>query len=465
MGRLAMGGVALLLACAACGDEDSQMTPITPADGGTTADAPLASVDAPPAGSCGNPTGPTMHTTGSVGDETWTAALSPHVITVGTNVNGTLTIEPCAEVLIGPGVTITVRSTGRFVASGTASQPIHIGQSGAAPFASIRAFGGGTLRLAHVTIDGGGDPLNTVPDLTGVFFLQGVDGTMPTQETLFVDHVSIAGSRSNGIAMIDGAGFAAGSTDLTVTGAAQFPVSLWARAVGGLPTGSYTGNAHDEILIPATGGAEAVQEDTTMHNRGVPYRIGNSGSGGTLYIGRTEGLATLTIEAGTVLKVKKNGVIYVERFTGDMAARGALIAVGTESDRVVFTSAEASPAAGDWLGIYYGMKPTSNNRIEFARVEYAGGRSASQGAACNDPPAGRNNDGAIRIFGAPLGGQFVRNTIISDSDLHGIDRGWRDDNQPDFLATNTFVNVLMCNQTFPRAANGFCPPDPAPCPK
>jgi len=456
---LGLGAVALLLACAACGGDDSQMNPITPADA-----RPSGGEDAPLTGSCPTTLGPTQHTSGSVVDETWTATQSPHIVTVGTNVTGTLTIEPCAEVLIGPAVTITIRNTGRIVAMGTASQRIHIGKTEAAPFASIRAFGGGTLRLAYVDVDGGGDPLNTVPDLTGLFFLQGVDGTQPTQETLLVDHVTITGSRSNGIAMIDGAGFASGSTDLVVTGSVQFPVSLWSRAVGGLPTGRYTGNTHDEILLPATGGAESVQEDATMHNRGVPYRVGNSGSLGQLYIGRTEGLATLSIEAGTVLRVKKNGVIYVEKFTGDTAARGALIAVGTADSRVVFTSAEASPAAGDWLGIYYGLLPTANNRIDFARVEYAGGRSSAQGAACNDPPEGRNNDAAIRIFGPPAGGQFIRNTIIADSGLHGIDRSWRDDAKFDFLPSNNFVNVPMCQQTYPSDTNGACP-DPPPCPQ
>ena len=94
------------------------------------------------------------------------------------------------------------------------------------------------------------------------------------------------------------------------------------------------GNAKDEILIPATGLAESMKESATMHERGVPYRIGNQGSAGTLYVGSTAtgaAVATLTIEPGVIVRVKKGGVIYIESSSlpAGAPARGALIAVGT----------------------------------------------------------------------------------------------------------------------------------------
>src|SRR5262245_32976431 len=58
---------------------------------------------------CPTPSGgPTEHTN-SIGTETWTAAGSPHVVSDDTSVTGTLTVEPCAEILIGATKTITVR--------------------------------------------------------------------------------------------------------------------------------------------------------------------------------------------------------------------------------------------------------------------------------------------------------------------------------------------------------------------
>ncbi|HEY1584373.1 MAG TPA: hypothetical protein VGH63_01725 [Polyangia bacterium] len=72
------------------------------------------------------------------------------------------------------------------------------------------------------------------------------------------------------------------------------------------------------------------------------------------------------------------------------------------------------------------------------------------------------NDAAIRIGGAPAAA-FITNSTISDSAAHGIDRGFRDDAKPDFLPTNTFVNVAACKQTYPRDVSGACP-TPVPCP-
>jgi hypothetical protein len=372
-----------------------------------------------------------------------------------------LTIEPCAEVLIGSQLNLAVESTGKLVAEGTANKPIHIGAIDTAkPFAKISVHGG-TARLAYVNIDGAGDPLNIIPDLTGAIDLQGTDGSLPTQPTLFVDHVTITGSKSNGIVLRDGAGFVAGSTDLTITGSAQFPISVWSRAIDGIPSGKYTGNTRDELLIPAIGLAESMKESATMHERGVPYRIGNQGSAGTLYVGSTATgapVATLTIEPGVKILVKKGGVIYIEPASLSTPARGALIANGTAAKPIVFTSLEAAPAAGDWKGIWFNALPDPADKMDYTRVEYAGGTNGTISGACNTPGP---NDGAIRIFGPPAG-QFVTNTTIVSSASHGIDRGWRG-TATDFLATNTFTSVARCKQSYPKDTNGGCPTS-VPCP-
>lgn len=436
-------------------------------DSASTTDSgpgPDAGTDSAIANECTTPTGgPTEHGT-NIANETWTAAASPHIVRFDSAVTGTLTIEPCAEVLIAPNITLQVVSTGKLVAEGKASKRIHVGAvDSSKPFLRIQAGGGGTMRFAYATIDGGGDPSNALLYGTGMLFAQGVDQTMPTQPTLFVDHVSVLGSKSSGVVLIDGAGFAAGSQDLTISGAKSFPLSVWSRAIGTVPSGTYTGNAIDEIMIPGGGGAEAVHEDATMRNRGVPYRIGNDSTFGYFTIERqapsTPGLATLTIEAGVKLRVKKGGLVQVQRFTGDSPAQGALIVNGTAAEPVVFTSAEASPAPGDWLGIWFGMVPAPSNKIDHARVEYAGGETGSGSAACNTPGS---NTAGIRIYGLPSGA-FVTNTTIAFSGGHGIDRGWRNDAKPDFLPTNTFTNIARCRQSYPSDTTGACP-DPVPCP-
>jgi hypothetical protein len=447
---------------AACSSD----SPKAPSPGGPDAATPIdgGSTPTPEGGTgCSKGTGPTTHS-GSVGSETWTAATSPHVLVADTSVTGTLTIEPCAEVQIAAAKSFTFGSAAKLIATGTADKPIHIGKKDDAAFASIRAANGGTVQLAYVTVDGGGDPQNSIPDIAGMIDLQGIDQGQPTQPIITVDHVTLSGSKSNGIVLHDGAGFASGSNALTITGSAQYPINIWSRAVDGVPTGTYTGNTHDEIVLPATGGNEAIRDDATMHNRGAPYLIGTSTSQGTLYVakGPAGGLATLTIEAGVTIKVKKGGVVSIEPSVGTTPATGALIAVGTAAAPIVFTSAEATPAAGDWLGVYFGLTPAATDKMDHVHVDYAGGASTSGGAACNVPPVGKMNDAAIRIFGPPAS-EFVTNTTISHSAAHGIDRGWTG-TATDFAPTNTFVDIARCTESYPRALTAPACPATVPCP-
>lgn len=410
-------------------------------------------------------TGPTNHEGTITGTETWTADKSPHIVPADLTIVGTLTIERCAEVLVGAAKTITVGATGKLLAEGDAGRPIKIRASDATkPFAQLRALNGGTLRMAYVDLENGGDPQNGVIDVFSTIQAQGSDQNAPAQPTVFVDNVTIKGSRSNGLHLADGAGFAPGSQNLTVTGSANFAMSISPRAAGTIPSGKYTGNKLDEIVLPGGGGANAVQEDTTLRDRGVPYRIGNSLTQGYLVVENLKPggtFSTLTIDPGVTLRFKQGAELVVETFSGTGAAHGALVAVGTPAKPIIFTSAAAVPAAGDWIGISFNMTPASTNKVQHARVEYAGGLTSKGSETCNATPS--IPDAAIKIGGVPSS-QFVTNTTIMHSAAHGIDRGWRDDNKQDFAATNVFTSVTACNQTHPKNTDGSCP-DPVPCPK
>ena len=72
--------------------------------------------------------------------------------------------------------------------------------------------------------------------------------------------------------------------------------------------------------------------------------------------------ATLRIQAGARLSFKKGARIVVED--------GAIVAEGSKAEPIVFTSAEKSPAAGDWGGLLFASaKPSSLISVV---VEYAG---------------------------------------------------------------------------------------------
>ena len=155
----------------------------------------------------------------------------------------------------------------------------------------------------------------------------------------------------------------------------------------------------------------------------------------------------------------------IETAASTSPAKGALIAVGTVAQKIVFTSVAASPAAGDWIGISFAGLTDAMSKMQHTRVEYAGQATATGSNSC--PYTGRvgQNDAAIRIFGTPGPvTQFITDTEIVSSARDGIDRGWRDDETTDFLATNTFTDVAECLQSVPRTFNGVCPATPA-CPQ
>jgi hypothetical protein len=422
---------------------------------------------------CPVPTGAGTTHQGNVNEaQTWTADGSPHVVPFDMSVNAPLTIEACAIVRLAPAITVTVRTGGSIDAAGEPDHPVTIQpRDMGAPWAAIRAVGG-TLRFVHAIVAGGGDPGNAVPDLVGALDVRG-DQTLPPQPILHAEFLTVSGSAALGLILREGGGFSPTSHDMRVSGSARYPMHVWAREAGTIPSGDYTGNGIDEILIPASGGAESIQEDLTLRDRGVPYRVGMGDNARVDVSGGTGPLATLTIEPGVVLRFGPGASLRVETFQGDSPAKGALVAVGTAARPIVFTSSAAAPAAGDWLGIWFGGRADARNRIEHARIEYAGGSSVTGSSSCLYPgPDGGTplvNDAALRILGAapPAGGVFVQSTTIVSSAGHGIDRGWRAEAgvDLDFLPSNTFTDIARCHQSFARPANNTCPLADVPCPR
>jgi len=409
--------------------------------------------------SCAAPTGAgTTH--GSINTaQTWTEAGSPHIVPFDIGITAPLTIEPCAVVRIVKGGTVTVSPGGSLVAAGGLGQPVTIealtpGQA----WSSIRNLGG-TLSLTHAVLTGGGAPLSTNPAYAGALHMQSAGLT----GSFHVDDVEITGSMSQGVYINGPVGFDAGSQNLRISGSVGYPVHVYPRVIGSVPSGSYTGNGHDEIAIAGTGGA--VVDDQTMHDRGVPYHVGSGADGGRMDISAPVGsaVAVLTIEPGVTLRFPPGGTLNVDTGNGTNPAKGALIAIGgtAPSQTIVFTSDQAAPRAGDWLGVAFNGAVDPRTTMQNTRVEFAGGASVTGGNSCPYPGIAIN-DAAIRIFGPPAT-QFITHSEILSSARFGIDRGWRADLQPDFLASNAFNAVAACKETTPRTQAGVCPAAP-PCP-
>lgn len=124
----------------------------------TDADGGAPGADAAPVIECTAPkNGPTKHDSNIREDETWTADGSPHVIAwdVYVTSGATLTIEPCAEVLLEKERVLGTRD-GKLLAEGTATKPIRIAGNDGAHWTKLELNAPGLARLAYVTVEGGG---------------------------------------------------------------------------------------------------------------------------------------------------------------------------------------------------------------------------------------------------------------------------------------------------------------------
>ena len=433
-----------------CGDNGAGDDDGSSAGGG--ADAPDDGQVAP---ACEAPrSGPTFHDEDVTGHEIWTAAGSPHIVewTVDVIDGGTLEIEPCAVVQLKKGHGLNVAypgtpTTGTLLAEGTAKRPIRFEGLDGERWGHIFVHAPGAARLTHVTIDGGGGV-----DPSGASLIARGDGALPSKRDLFVDGVTISSSLGAGAVVERLAGFADGSKDLTIVGSGSeehpFPLEISEHAIGTVPTGSYVGNRVDEILINPL---ERLQEDATLRELGVPYRIGDSPVDNFTIGAGDQGatLTTLTIEPGVTVKMHPGTAFQIEHFTGAFPASGALIAVGTAAEPIVFRSSADTPAPGDWVGLWFGGIVQPQTRLEHVHIEHTGADCGCVLLTCSDVDT---FEGAI-IMTQPPPSAFVSSSVISHGSGHGFVLGY-DGANVDFRSENQFDSLAGCPATLPR--DGAC---------
>ena len=108
---------------------------------------------------------------------------------------------------------------------------------------------------------------------------------------------------------------------------------------------------------PFTGGD--VTANLTLTKACSPYLIGTG-----INVGSN---AILTIEAGVTLKFDPDQYLTI----GSSGA-GKLVANGTATSPIIFTSSNITPGAGDWLGIQLWAGTMTGTSISYATLDYCG---------------------------------------------------------------------------------------------
>jgi hypothetical protein len=328
-----------------------------------------------PAASRAIPAGGSLHGDTVAGSERWLAADSPHRVPYGLHVHagGALTIEPCALVLVGPGLPIVVYSGATLRAEGAPDRPIRFGRldpSRSWQGLDIRAEALAGTSLEGATIEGAGAPAVE----------RGV-----TAASLRV--AMQAGLRAEGLSIVDGAGWG-----IALVGDGRFAnrdsvVELRGlhgegavtvedvNRVADLPRLSFRDNVSSDVRVEAR--VRALAADARWRSLGPTSRYRLRAATHLL----VEGAASpqLTLEAGARVSFGAGAELDV-----GFGGPGALVLDGDAEHPVVLDGADADR----WIGIHLGPRfDAGRSRLANSRVEHAGASSGVVLPTCGCPGA------------------------------------------------------------------------------
>ncbi len=349
---------------------------------------------------------------------TWKTSAIPYLVTGSIHVKAAsapiLTIEAGNTIRFAANSQIAVnwQNKGGLAANGTSSAPILFTSSAASPTAGAwwglyfgETAGGPASTLSYATIEYGGYPAAERGGVT-------IHNVTPT-----FDHVTIRNSAFAGAA-IHGAG--ASFVDSSITGSAGHGIYCLNAATLTLTNTAFTNNAgyavtapvasvfNDTTGISASGntpaGRDAIElrggdlsTSRTWTASAIPYVV----TGSVLVRGSSSPI--LTIAPGNTIRFAANSQIAV-----NYQNKGGLVANGTSTAPILFTSNVASPVAGSWWGLYFGEfagAPASS--VSHATIEYGGYTAAERGGV------------TIHNVTPTFTNVTIRNSAYAGAALHG----------------------------------------------
>ena len=381
-------------------------------------------------------------------DETWAGDGTVHHVTSELALRGvTLTLAACTVVKLDAEVQITVDGSqakpAKLVGLGTADRPVLLTAADSGkPWGSIRGYYAySTVDLSYTTLENGGALATEGSSLA----LRGGDdnAVIPVVKA---DHLSIRHSQGIGLVLESGAAFVDGSAELTITDSGSATddaaVEIAPMAAGTLPHLNLSNN--NQNLIRVVANLLVIPRDLRLKNVGAPYYFKFD----RVRVHAKGAAPTFTIDPGVELRFDDYMEVgYVGSSVVDDEP-ATIVAVGTAAQPIVFTSSKATPAAGDWPGLWLVLAPGS--RLEHVRLDWAGGFNGAVSANCK--PLDSDDHAALMIgWGTdryvPAASDFV-GIAIDHSKSHAINAMWTTGSfGPDLTAGFTFSDVARCKQT------------------
>lgn len=398
--------------------------------------------------------------------ETWRANEGIHVVDSPRNIFGALVIEPCAQVRLGPNVSLSLRETGTLRAGAPDGGMVVFDELEVSrPWGAISTVYGRKMQFTNVVLRNGG---NADANWDGVlnFERSQVDGEAPAPD-LHVDNVRIENSATHGLDLQGNTGFDDTSRALTITGSKKSAMVIGAKAIATIPEGSYTGNTRNWFELDQQ--AQIIDRNTVWRDRGISIAV----MFGELRIRGRSGVAVLTLEPGVTLQMQSAAAGSVSRVvvgdsTTDTVANGGLAVEGSAEKPVTFRGIGRK---NDWAGIHFIGAIDPRSHFQRAVIEDTGADDATTGSECigglSAPSPADVGSGGLRFVTnnkqVALRSDFFQNSTIRRSGSNGILPDFHNANAVDFCTTNTFEDIDVCNQTPFRNADETCPPSPVVC--
>ena len=292
--------------------------------------------------------------------QTWLKLNVPYYMSSALSIAAPLIVDAGVTLIFNGGTSINVRQEGSLIAIGTAELPILFTGDEKIPgyWRGIQFTFSDKVEneIAHAIIEYGGDSMNGVANLT-LFGTTGLDQRLKLSDTILRHSIGYGFEFSPGSHLDVFENVTSTQNEL---GPGLLPANVLHMLDG---ESDYSGNEIDRIFVEG----DSITEDQTWPSLNVVYEM----------LGGVNINAHLTIEAGAEFYHHENTYL-------DVRSDGALTAVGTVDEPIIFTAMDE--VAGYWRGIQFTFTQSVNNILEHTVVEYAGG-------------SGGNGAGAVVLFG------------------------------------------------------------------